>query len=43
MQFRQLVIGGKAGTLIMYLMSTEGFFKTYSKEIKQVTSSFRVE
>jgi len=43
MEFRQLVIGGKSGTLIMYLLSTEGFFKTYSKETKRIISSFRVE
>ena len=43
MQFRQLVIGGKSGTLIMYMLSTEGFFKAYGKEMKQVISSFRVE
>jgi hypothetical protein len=43
LEFRQLVIGGKSGTLIMYMLATEGFFRAYARETKRIISSFRVE
>jgi len=43
MHLRQLVVGGDSGTLVVYLLATEGFFRAYRREIKNVIRSFRVE
>jgi len=43
MHLRQLVVGGKSGTMIVYMLSTDGFFKAYRREMKKVIRSFRVE
>jgi hypothetical protein len=43
MHLRQLVVGGDSGTLIVYMLATEGVFRAYRKEIRKVIRSFRVE